>query len=207
MARKKWTPQEDVTSSVITFREKRKWQIALRRYVLEKNKSSFYAPYFGLGIETFRKWIEAQFDEETNWDNFSQTWQFDHIVPISYFDFEDEEDMKLCWNFTNIRIAKLDPTANDPNRVDMLAAKAYFQALFEKTNYPICQKMVQKLEITRQKQLSGHEKLEKFISERKFYLDVLTGLPSYYFDKLNNGTPIGEIKKEIEFLQKFEKKA
>lgn len=206
MARKKWTPQEDVTSSVITFREKRKWQIALRRYVLEKNKSSFYAPYFGLGIETFRKWIEVQFDDETSWDNFSQTWQFDHIVPISYFDFEDENDMKLCWNFTNIRIAKLDPAANDPNRVDMLAAKAYFQALFEKTNYPICQKMVEKLEITRQRQLSGHEKLEKFISERKFYLDVLTGLPSYYFDKLNNGTPIGEIKKEIEFLQKFEKK-
>ena len=75
MPRKKWTPHEEVTGSVLTFREKRKWQIALRRYVLEKNKSSFYAPYFGLGIETFRKWIEVQFDSETNWENFSESWQ------------------------------------------------------------------------------------------------------------------------------------
>lgn len=206
MARKKWTPQEEVTSSVISFREKRKWQIALRRYVLEKNKSSFYAPYFGLGIETFRKWVEAQFDEQTSWDNFSEAWQFDHIVPVAYFDFESDEDMKLCWNFTNIRVAKVDPDANKSHRVDLLGAKAYFQALFDKTEYPICQKMVEKLAVLEQSQLAGHEKLEKFIAERKFYLDTLTGLPSYYFDKLNTGTPVGDIRKEIEFLQKFEKK-
>ena len=207
MPRKKWTPQEEVTGSVLTFREKRKWQIALRRYVLEKNKSSFYAPYFGLGIETFRKWIEVQFDSETNWENFSESWQFDHIVPISYFDFDKDEDMKLCWNFINIRIARVDPANQDRHRVDLLSAKAYFEALFDKTQYIICQKMVEKLESIRQTQLMGHEKLERFIAERKFYLDVLTGLPSYYFDKLNNGTPVGDIKKEIEFLQKFEKKA
>ena len=206
MPRKKWTPQEEVTGSLIAFREKRKWQIALRRYVLEKNKSSFYAPFFGLGIETFRKWIEAQFDEETNWDNFSQAWQFDHIVPIAYFDFDNDDDMKLCWNFTNIRVAKVDQPIHNPNKVDMLAAIAYFQSLFEKTQYPICLKMAEKLEKIRQNQLSGHEKLEKFIQERKFYLDVLYDLPAYYFDKLNTGTPIGDIKKEIEFLQKFEKK-
>ncbi len=207
MPRKKWTPQEEITGSVLTFREKRKWQIALRRYVLEKNKSSFYAPYYGLGIETFRKWIEVQFDSETNWENFSETWQFDHIVPISYFDFDNDEDMKLCWNFINIRIARLDPANQDPHRVDLLSAKAYFEALFDKTQYIICQKMVEKLELIRQTQLMGHEKLERFIAERKFYLEVLTGLPSYYYDKLNNGTPVGDIKKEIEFLQKFEKKA
>lgn len=207
MPRKKWTPQEEITGSVLSFREKRKWQIALRRYVLEKNKSSFYAPYFGLGIETFRKWIEAQFDEEMNWDNFSEAWQFDHIVPMAYFDFGNDEDMKLCWNFTNIRIEKLDPAAKKPNQVDLLAAKPYFQMLFERTQYPICRKMVEKLELIEQSQLAGHERLEKFITDRKFYLDVLTGLPAYYFDKLNTGTPIGEIRKEIEFLQKFEKKA
>ena len=202
MPRKKWIPHEEVTGSVLTFREKRKWQIALRRYVLEKNKSSFYAPYFGLGIETFRKWIEVQFDSETNWENFSESWQFDHIVPISYFDFDKDEDMKLCWNFINIRIARVDPANQDRHRVDLLSAKAYFEALFDKTQYIICQKMVEKLESIRQTQLMGHEKLERFIAERKFYLDVLTGLPSYYFDKLNNGTPVGDIKKRNRILAK-----
>ena len=70
------------------FNEKRKWQIALRRYVLEKNKSSQYARYFGLPIYMFRNWIELQFDESLNWDNFSTAWQFDHIVPIALFDLK-----------------------------------------------------------------------------------------------------------------------
>ena len=127
---------------------------------------------------------------------------------MAYFDFENEEDMKLCWNFTNIRIEKLeDGTSNTQNRLDLLAARAYFEMLFEKTQYIPCQKMAEKLAELQQKQLEGHEKFEKFIQDRKFYLDTLTGASSYYFDKLNAGTHIGDIRKEIEFLQKFEKKA
>lgn len=206
MSRKKWTAQLDVTESLQNSRDKRKWQIALRRYVLEKNKSSFYAPFFGLGIETFRKWIEAQFDDETNWENFSEAWQFDHIVPMSYFDFESEEDMKLCWNFCNIRIEKIDPLGKHA-RLDLLAAKSYFAMLFEQTGYVICKKMMEKLAQMENPQLGEYDSLVKFIRERKFYLETLSGCSSYYFDKLNTGTPIGEIRKEIEFLQKFEKNA
>jgi len=47
----------------------------------------------------FRKWIELQFDEDTNWDNFSQKWQFDHIVPVAYFDFNDKADLSLLLEF------------------------------------------------------------------------------------------------------------
>ena len=39
----------------------------------------------------FRNWIELQFDESLNWDNFSTAWQFDHIVPIALFDLREEE--------------------------------------------------------------------------------------------------------------------
>ena len=63
MARKAWTPQTEITDSLIRFREKRKWQLSYRRYVLEKAPSEAYAPYFGLDIETLRQWFEAQFTE------------------------------------------------------------------------------------------------------------------------------------------------
>ena len=72
MKRKRWTAQTEVNEELLTFREKRKWQIALRRYVIEQNRSSFYAPYFGLDIKSFRDWIEVQFDRGMNWDNFSK---------------------------------------------------------------------------------------------------------------------------------------
>ena len=84
------------------FNEKRKWQIALRRYIIAGFKCFNYAPYFGIDAANFRKWIEIQFDKDTNWENFSKAWQFDHIVPVAYFNLKDEVDLKLCWNFINI---------------------------------------------------------------------------------------------------------
>jgi hypothetical protein len=51
MKRKRWTAKTEVDASLLQFREKRKWQIALRRYILERNKSTYYAPFFGLSIE------------------------------------------------------------------------------------------------------------------------------------------------------------
>jgi hypothetical protein len=103
MPRKKWTPQTEVTESLIRFREKRKWQLGYRRYVLERSPSESYAPYFGLDIETLRKWFELQFTDELTWDNFGKAWQFDHIIPATYFDYSNENDLQLCWSFINIR--------------------------------------------------------------------------------------------------------
>lgn len=108
MERKKWTPKVEITDGLIKSREKRKWQLALRRYVLEKNISPGYAPYFGLNIVKFRQWIEIQFTGELNWENFGAAWQFEHIVPLAYFDFSIEDDMHLCWNFINIRVESLE---------------------------------------------------------------------------------------------------
>jgi hypothetical protein len=203
MSRKKWTPQGGETEALIEFREKRKWQIALRRYVLEKNKSSYYAPFFGLDNEKFRNWIETQFDEDLNWENFSKAWQFDHIVPVAYFDFTNEEDMSLCWNFTNIRVEKTLPEKDRDNRIDVLAAKAYFETLFAKTGYFICQKMVEKITRLEEAQLSSNERQENFLRENKDYLSTVASFSSYEYDRLNTGTPLETILYEINFFKKF----
>ena len=84
MPRKTWTAQTEITDSLIRFREKKKWQLSYRRYVLEKMPSEAYAPYFGLDVEGFRQWIALQFTPELNWSNFATAWQLDHIVPVTY---------------------------------------------------------------------------------------------------------------------------
>src|SRR6188474_3101936 len=101
MERKRWTPKAEITDELLKSREKRKWQVALRRYVLDKNLSPAYAWYFGLSIDQFRNWIEIQFTEGLSWENFGSAWQFDHVIPVAYFDFSLEEDLLLCWNFIN----------------------------------------------------------------------------------------------------------
>lgn len=201
--RKKWTPKTEVTDSVLEFREKRKWQIALRRYLMLGHKSSAYAPYFGLDNQSFRKWIELQFDGECTWENFSEKWQLDHIIPVAYFDFKKNEDMRLCWNFVNIRIEPCGLNKNRGQRVDVVAAKAYFQELFDKTGYEVCSQLVEKIETIEVSQLESHELQERFIIEKKAYLNTISMYTSYEFDQLNDGISIEEIEREKQFLHKY----
>ncbi len=203
MARKKWTAKEGVTEADIRFREKRKWQQALRRYVLEKNISEGYAVYFGLDIERFRQWIEIQFTEGLNWDNFASAWQFDHIVPIAYFDFGNEDDLKLAWNFINIRVEKYDTNNLRGNRIDVIAVKAYFKELYTKTNYSFCAKMLAKIEEIERLNIVSEPKIEQFIIERKEEFGLLNSLNSIEFAKLNRGDSLADILMEKEILRKF----
>lgn len=203
MARKRWTPKEEVNDALLLFREKRKWQIALRRYVIEGRWGSSYAPYFGLDCANFRKWIELQFDEETNWENFSAAWQFDHIVPVAYFDFSDELDLQLCWNFINIRLEKTTHSKNRGNRIDVLVARAYFERLYSETGFHLCKQMLEKITRIEVAEITSSVKLEAFIKDNREYLELLRSFTAYEFARLNEGIGIDKIVEEREFLKKL----
>ena len=203
MPRKKWTPQIDITDSLLKFREKRKWQLALRRYVLDKNPSYAYAFYFGLGIEEFRKWIEIQFTEGLRWENFGSAWQFDHIVPVAYFDFSNEQDLLLCWNFINIRVEGIQADKNLGNRIDALAAKPYFEALHNKTGYSFCLKMISKISSIEGSNILNNQVIEDFIIQNKAHLEMIASLSKEEFSRLSMGISIKDILLEREIINKF----
>jgi hypothetical protein len=196
--------KKELSEADFTFNEKRKWQIALRRYVLERNKSSQYAPYFGLDIENFRKWIELQFDTDLSWDNFSKAWQFDHIVPVAYFNLREEEDLRLCWNFINIRIEKIPHTKNKGNRVDVFETKRYFEKLYQKTLLPICLTMLDKINSISVSEITASTAQEEFIMQNKEYLNTLSSLGTYEFTQLNSGETIEEVLEQQNQLKQFE---
>ena len=126
-------------------REKQKWQIALRRYVIEKHPNPFYAPYFGLDVAYFRRWIECQFTNGLSWNNFGSSWQFEFAIPLTFFNFQDESDLKLAWNYLNIRVG-LPSSKDDHPRSDLLFAKNYFTALSQHTSLPICRDFLARIE-------------------------------------------------------------
>ena len=204
MARKRHTKQEE-TPELLKFREKRKWQIALRRYVLEKSPCAAYAPYFGLDIENMRRWFEYQFKEGVSWENFGEKWQFDHIIPVTCFDFSVEEELMLCWNFINIRIELFQLNKDRGNRLDVLAAKGFFKELWEKTQYPLCQKLMTKIEEIERSEFISSEAQQAFIRDHREYLNMIEGYSALEFELLNSGRSIEEVKKEIQFIKNFEK--
>ncbi|PZP52591.1 MAG: hypothetical protein DI598_00320 [Pseudopedobacter saltans] len=189
--------------SEFVFKEKRKWQIALRRYILQGYGSYIYAPYFGIDAANFRKWISLQLNEEVDWDNFSSKWQFDHIIPIAYFDLRKEEDLKLCWNFTNIRVEKGDLKKKKGNRVDVLTAKTYFTDLYTKTNNSICKKMIDKINELEASLLQSSSPIEEFLINNKEYLDSIKEFSSEEFNELNKGKSYKDILIEQELFKKF----
>lgn len=201
--RKRWTPQAEVTDSLLKFREKRKWQIALRRYVLEGHPCISYAPYFGLDIATYRKWIELQFSDELSWDNFSTAWQFDHIVPVAYFNFSEENDLFLCWNFINIRVERLDLNKNRGNRIDVLAAKSFFEALYESTGLSQCKQMIEKINRIEVSQILSNKEMEQFLIDHKEHIETIAVFGSHEMNSLNTGISVAEIKAEQELFKKF----
>lgn len=202
MARKRWTPQTEITESLIRIREKKKWQLSYRRYVLEKQPSESYAPYFGLDIETLRNWFELQFTDELNWDNFGKAWQFEHIVPATYFDYSNEADLLLCWNFINIRVEKLEQGKTGEHRINPLATRSYFQDLYNKTAFPICMKMLDKIAMI-EDSIEYNPAIVGFIIDNKKFLEHLSSFDHEEFNSLNKGVTPQEILLEREILRKF----
>jgi hypothetical protein len=203
MARKRWTEHTEVTPALLKFREKRRWQIALRRYVLDRNISTSYAPYFGLDIENLRKWFEMQFDQETNWDNFGKRWQFDHIVPVTFFDFSIDEELKLCWNFTNIRVEALQKNKDRGSRLDVLAAKGYFEDLYNATSYPVCRTMLDKINRLELTAFGTTANQQAFINQNREYLDLIANYSAFEFELLNRGRDQVQVRTELEFFKKI----
>ena len=196
-------PDQEATSSAFKFKEKRKWQIALRRYILQNNQTSAYAPYFGLDIQGFRNWIELQFTEGLNWDNFGTAWQFDHIVPVAFFDFDHEQDLYLCWNFINIRVERLDEQNNKANKTALLVVRNHFEDLFNKTSLHVCRQMVDRIQQMEASVSLYNPKQENFIKENKEKLQGLIGLTAGEMSLFNQGTSLKDILLQKEILKKF----
>ncbi len=208
MSRKKWTPQTEVTESLLKFREKRKWQLGYRRYVLEGKPSEAYARYFGLSTSALRQWFELQFGEGVNWESFGKTWQFDHIVPATYFDYSNEEDLLLCWSFINMRVERIEPAGTVRNgKGDLLVARAYFQDLHQKTGFSLCAKMLAKIKKIEAEGIEANPKSEAFIQQNIDWLEKIGDLNAEEFSKLNGGMSVSDILLEREILKKFGKDA
>ena len=202
MPRKKTIPKTEATDALLKFREKRKWQIALRRYVLQEQICVDYAPYFGLDVKKIRQWFEYQFKLEIGWTDFGKKWQFDHIIPVTYFDFSNDQELKMCWNFTNIRVEKFQINKDKGNRLDVLAAKNFFKELYETTHYAPCLKLLEKIDKIELSEFVSTTAQQAFIRDHQDYLKMIEGYSRFEFELLNSGRSIEEVKKEIDFFKK-----
>lgn len=181
--------------------EKRKWQVAFRRFVLEGSPSEQYAPYFGLHRKALREWFESQFTGVQSWENFGISWQFEHVIPVSFFDISEEGELKLCWNYLNIKVASLE---GNGNFADLTFAKAYFEKLYACTGFSEAVKFIAKIEsITNNNSLNLTEKQLAFIQSNMKDLVAIPGFTKEEYAQYLETESAQAILTEREILKKF----
>ena len=74
----------------------------MRLYFKKENRTF---EYVNIERELFMKWFEFlyTYDEYINNDNHGSYWEIDHVVPCKLFNMENEEEIKLCYNWKNLQ--------------------------------------------------------------------------------------------------------
>jgi hypothetical protein len=82
--------------------EKFKRYIRTRIYncLRNKNKTKHSVEYLGCSSDEYFKWI-LDYDNDCSLDNHGKVWHVDHVIPISKFDLNNQEEQLLAFNWRN----------------------------------------------------------------------------------------------------------
>ena len=81
--------------------EKFKRYVRTRIYnCLKGNKTKHAHEYLGCSPDEYLKWILFNASEFTL-ENYGQVWHIDHIIPLSKFNFDNEQDKFMAFNWRN----------------------------------------------------------------------------------------------------------
>lgn len=83
------------------------------RTVLTKKTSTMN--YIGCNIQYFREWLEYNFTENMNWENYASYWSIDHIIPVCKYDLTIEDEKLKCWNWSNMMPVTINYNSSKKN--------------------------------------------------------------------------------------------
>lgn len=66
--------------------------------------------YLGCSVEEYKLYLEQQFNNNMNWDNYGDYWEIDHIKPLFTFNLEIECNLYEAFHYSNTR--PLEKTLN-----------------------------------------------------------------------------------------------
>ena len=88
------------------------------RNSLKGTKSELTEKYLGIDIAMFKKWIQFQFKDGMTWENQGIYWHIDHVIPVSSFNFNNEEDRYQCNNWINLRSLEAKENLRKHDKID-----------------------------------------------------------------------------------------
>ena len=84
-----------------------------------KGKNTSLIKYIGCNIDFLRSWLENNFDKNMSWNNYGMYWDIDHVIPLSKFNFNNEVELKICYNWINLRPLEKKTNILKSNNIDI----------------------------------------------------------------------------------------
>ena len=72
----------------------------------------------GCSHSFFKRWIIHQLYGIMTLENYGSVWQIDHCLPITSFNLLDENDMKKCFNWINLRPMYCSENISKGDKID-----------------------------------------------------------------------------------------
>jgi hypothetical protein len=88
---------------------KKKCKVKCDRLIVER---------YGCNNIFFKQWIESQFNENMNWENYGKYWHIDHINPCCMFDLTKDKDQKESFHWSNLRPLEIIDNQKKTNKLD-----------------------------------------------------------------------------------------
>ena len=82
------------------FKLATEYRIHLAKFIKGKNKTN---KLIGCSLDFFHKWL-LYLESELNIKNYGKNgWNIDHIIPCSFFNLENDDELKQCFHWTNLQ--------------------------------------------------------------------------------------------------------
>jgi hypothetical protein len=85
----------------LIFSIKNNLRCRINSSIKNNSKLSTSIDLLGCSIEEYKLYLEKQFDENMNWENWGTYWEIDHIKPLCTFDLSLKENQLLAFNHQN----------------------------------------------------------------------------------------------------------
>lgn len=112
--------------------EKFKRYIRTRIYncLRNKNKTKHSVEYLGCSSNDYFKWI-LNYNNSCSLENYGNEWHIDHVIPISKFDLNNQEEQLLAFNWRNTMPLSCKENLSKNNKIIKEQIEEHYKKILE----------------------------------------------------------------------------
>ena len=101
------------------FRIDRRMSKNISRQLKASKNGRSWKDLLGYTVEDLLSHLEKSFRDGMTWDNYGRVWHIDHIIPKSFFIYDnyESEQFKACWSLSNLQPLLAEENRKKNNKV------------------------------------------------------------------------------------------